>query len=309
MAGPPAASTVTRRGATIPPSRASASSSSSRKSTVLGRSSSAPASRRVMSRRLETSRARRSDCSSMSSSSSARSSGLRRASTWRILDTAVLMEASGVRRSCEAAPMRARRQRSISSSRRARRACSRSCARSTASAAWLANVPSRLRSRSTSCTSWSTSMPTGRWLTTSATETRRGPASSSSPRELAWPPPDVTEATSLAVRGWPALAATRSAAPDAGGPPSPSGNTKAVQRGAKTDLHGCHHVGQQLRQAEVADQRLRQLVQPFRLLGATLRLLAGGPQLGHHLGHDQHDQRRRPPARVQFCGERTVRVL
>ena len=160
------ASTVTRPGATIPPNWASASSTRSVKRTVVGRSSSEPASSRVMSRRLVTSRARRSDCSSMSSSSSARSSGLSWASTWRMLDTAVLMEASGVRRSCEAAPISARRQRSISSSRRARRACSLSCARSTASAAWLANVPSRLRSCSTSCTSWSTSMPTGRWLTT-----------------------------------------------------------------------------------------------------------------------------------------------
>ena len=59
----------------------------------IGRSSSAPASIRVMSRRLVTSRARRSDCSSISSSSSARSSGLRRAPTWRRFDTAVLMEA------------------------------------------------------------------------------------------------------------------------------------------------------------------------------------------------------------------------
>ena len=46
-----------------------------------------------------------------------------------------------MRRSCETAPIRARRQRSISSSSRVRRACSRSWARSTASAAWLANVP------------------------------------------------------------------------------------------------------------------------------------------------------------------------
>ena len=147
------ASTATRPGATMPPNDARASSTISSKTTVVGRTSREPASMRVMSRRLVTSRASRSDCSSMSSRSSARSSGPRRASTWRRLDTAVLMEASGVRRSCEAAPMRALRQRSISSSRRARSACSRSCARSTASAAWLANVPSRLRSRSISCTS------------------------------------------------------------------------------------------------------------------------------------------------------------
>ena len=139
-----------------------------------GRSSRAPDSIRVMSSRLVTSRARRSDCSSMSSSSSARSSAPSVASTWRRLDTAVLMEASGVRRSCETAPMRARRQRSISSSRRVRSACSRSCARSTASAAWLANVPSRPGPAPRNCTSWSTSMPTGRLLATSATATRRG---------------------------------------------------------------------------------------------------------------------------------------
>ncbi len=54
-------------------------------------------------------------------------------------------------------------------------------------------------------------------------------------------------------------------------------------------LHRCHHVGQKLRQAEIADQCLRQLVQPFGLLGPAFRLLARAPQLGHHLGHHQHD--------------------
>ena len=54
-------------------------------------------------------------------------------------------------------------------------------------------------------------MPTGRRLTTSATDTLRGPLSSTSPRELACPPPDVTEATSSPFRGWPAEAATCSA--------------------------------------------------------------------------------------------------
>ncbi len=102
----------------MPPSEASASSTSSSKPIAVGRISSAPASIRVMSSRLVTSLARRSDCSSMSSRSSARSSGPKWTPTWRRLDTAVLMEASGVRRSCEAAPISALRQRSISSSRR-----------------------------------------------------------------------------------------------------------------------------------------------------------------------------------------------
>ncbi len=81
-------------------------------------------------------------------------------------------------------PMRARRQRSISSRRRARMACSLSWARSTASAAWLANVPSRLRSRSTSCTSCNTSMPMGHGDSPQAPPRLvAGPASSSSPRD------------------------------------------------------------------------------------------------------------------------------
>ena len=73
------ASTATRvRAPQCRRASASASSTSSSKATAVGRSSSAPASMRVMSSRLVTSRARRSDCSSISSSSSARSSGLSR---------------------------------------------------------------------------------------------------------------------------------------------------------------------------------------------------------------------------------------
>ncbi len=190
---------------------------------------------RVMSRRFVTSRASRSDWSSMSSRSSARSSSPRWASTWRRLDTAVLIEASGVRRSCDAAPMRALRQRSISSSRRARNACSRSWARSTASAAWLAKVPSRLRSRSPSCTSWSTSIPTGRWLTTSATDTRRGPDVVHQPEGFGLTAPggdrgNVRVRQGLAGRGGDA----QHAAPGATPPGPPSGSTRAVQRAAKT---------------------------------------------------------------------------
>ena len=63
-----------RPGVTMPPSARERLVTSSSKAMVLGRSSSAPASMRVMSSRLVTSRARRSDCNSMSSRSSARSS-------------------------------------------------------------------------------------------------------------------------------------------------------------------------------------------------------------------------------------------
>ena len=54
-------------------------------------------------------------------------------------------------------------------------------------------------------------------------------------------------------------------------------------------LHGGHDVRQQLRQREVADQGLGQLVQAFGLLGPAFRLLPGALQLGHDLGDDQDD--------------------
>ena len=216
-------------------SRGPPSTSSSKRDGRWAAARARPASMRVMSSRLVTSRARRSACSSISSSSSARSSAPSRASAWRRLDTAVLMEASGVRRSCEAAPISALRQRSISSSSRVRKACSRSCARSTASAAWLANVPSRLRSRSASCTSWSTSMPTGRWLDherdRDSARLRRRPRARGT-----WPGrrPTVSDATSVVGRAARLPPRPPAAPRRAGASRPPAGSTSAVQRGAKT---------------------------------------------------------------------------
>ncbi len=233
--GRPAGSSTTTRPAPMMPSREpSASVTNSSNARVTGRSSNAPASIRVMSSRLVTSRASRSDCSSISSSNSSRSVGLSSRPTCRRLETAVLMEANGVRKSWEAAPMRALRQRSISSSRRARNACSDSSARSRASAAWFAKVPRRLRSRPASSTSWSTSRPTGWSPTASATETRRSSVPPVIPSERAGPPPAVRLATSLSARRSPAVAATRSTSPGARAPRPPAGRISAVQRGVKT---------------------------------------------------------------------------
>ena len=68
-----------------------------------------------------------------------------------------------------------------------------------------------------------------------------------------------------------------------------SGRTRRRPTRDEDGLHRGHDVRQQLRQREIADERLRQLVQPFRFCGPALRLLAGTPQLGHDLGDDQHD--------------------
>ena len=114
--------------------------------TGLRRTSSTPASMRVMSRRLVTRRVRRSVSTSMrpcSSSVSASESGHGGSSR---VEEATFMVASGVRRSCDTAPTRACRRRSTSSSSSERSACSRSWARSRARAAWLAKVRSSARS-------------------------------------------------------------------------------------------------------------------------------------------------------------------
>ncbi len=74
-------------------------------------------------------------------------------------------------------------------------------------------------------------------------------------------------------------------------------------------LHRCHHVGQKLRHGEIADQRLRQFVQPLGLVGPAFRLLAGTPELGHDLGDDQDDHRvkgERDPVLRRADGERVV---
>ena len=190
----------------ISPNIPSASATSSSNEMAIGRSSSAPDSIRVMSSRLVTSRESRSVCFSMSSSSSARSCGSSWTSVLRRLETAVFTDASGVRRSCEAAPMSALRQRSISSSSRVRKAWSRSRALSTASAAWLAKVPSRLRSPA-SCASCSTRIPTGRLSSTRATETRVGVSASTNPSDRVCPP-ETSEVSSADVRASPTEAAT-----------------------------------------------------------------------------------------------------
>ena len=77
----------------------------------------------------------------------------------------------------------------------------------------------------------------------------------------------------------------------------------------KDGLHDGNHVRQQLRQREIADQRLRQLVEPFGLHGPALRLLPGAAQLGHDLGDDQ-DHRgidgERDPVLGRADGQRVV---
>ena len=242
-----------------------------------------------MSSRLVTSRASRSVCNSINSSSSSRSAGSSPAPTCRRLETAVLMEANGVRRSWEAAPMSALRQRSISSSRRARNACSDSSARSRASAAWLANVPSRLRSRPASSTSWSTSRPTGWSPTASATETRRSSVLAVIPSERAWPPPAVKLTTSLSARRSPAAAATCSTSPGARAPRPPAGRIRAVQRGVKTLCTVstmCVSSCERLRSPMSAwDSSYSRPVSSVRRRASA----RAARKLRRHLGHDEDD--------------------
>ena len=103
-----------------------------------------------------------------------------------------------------------------------------------ASADWLAKVPSRLRSSPARSTSWSTSRPTGRLFTTSATEACCVPGPPTSPIDRASPPAEVRDTTSASLRSWPEVAATSSRSPGVGSSPADGGNTRAVQRGAKT---------------------------------------------------------------------------
>ena len=112
------------------------------------RGSSAFASMRDMSSRLWTRRVSRSASSSMVTRNSCRSRSFQVTSGSSRLDADALIEASGVRRSCETELSRAVRSRSISSRARvlARSSSCRPC--STARAAWLAKVASRRRSAS-----------------------------------------------------------------------------------------------------------------------------------------------------------------
>ena len=84
-------------------------------------------------------------------------------------------------------------------------------------------------------TSWRTSMPTGRSLTTSATETWRGPVIADAARsDASGRRPRSTSPTSSAIR-WPALAATASRSPGtAVFVRHPRAAPAAVQRGSKT---------------------------------------------------------------------------
>ena len=90
------------------------------------RRGSAPACRRLMASRLAMRSDSRSADSSMVASSSARSASVQLTSSWRRLEAAALMPASGVRRSWPTAASSAARSRSISASSRARAACSAS---------------------------------------------------------------------------------------------------------------------------------------------------------------------------------------
>ena len=54
-------------------------------------------------------------------------------------------------------------------------------------------------------------------------------------------------------------------------------------------LHGVGYVHQQLREGEIADERLRQFEHPLRLGGPLQRLLTCAALLGDDLGHDQYD--------------------
>ena len=106
----------------------------------------APASSRVMSRRLPTKRLSRSASSCNVASSSSRSAGSYRPAKLRRLDTVPMIEASGVRRSCEIDVNSAARSRSVSASTRASANPRASDTRSIATAAWSASASSRRRS-------------------------------------------------------------------------------------------------------------------------------------------------------------------
>ncbi len=74
-------------------------------------------------------------------------------------------------------------------------------------------------------------------------------------------------------------------------------------------LHRVHNVRQQLRQVQVADECLGELIQTRCLLCTAEGILAGTPQLHHHLGHDEDhddvDQQGDPVLRRPHC-ERVV---
>ena len=201
-----------------------------------------------------------------------------------------------MRRSWETAPIMAPRQRSISSRRRVRTACSCSWARSTARAAWLANVPSRARSRRANCTSWRTSRPTGRLLATSATATRPGD------------PPGHAQRSGLPVAGGERdhlLGRELLSRPGGHGELRAFGSRRPVvpgqeeRRPARREdgLHRAGDVLEQFRKGEITDQGLGELEKPVGVPLPALGVLPCGLLGGHDAGHDQHDDRRRRQGR------------
>ena len=172
---------------------------------------------------------------------------------------------------------------------------------STASAAWLAKVPSRLRSPA-SCASCRTRIPTGRLSSTRATEHGVGVSASTNPSDRVCPP-ETSEVSSADVRGVthrgshvqtlvPVLRTGLAVRQDQGSPP----------RG-KGVLHRADDVGHQLVQGEVTDQGARQVVEAAGLFSPAKRLFPCGAQAGDHLSHDQHH------GHVHHEGDPVLRVV
>ena len=232
-------------GATMPPSSAERLVDQLVEArSAVGRSSSAPASMRVMSSRLVTSRARRSDCSSMSSSSSARSSGaqagvgLAQARHGRLdggEGRAQVVRGGAHERAAPAVDLleQARPQRLL-----AQLGPVDGQRRLVGEGAEQAPVALRPAARpgARACRRAGGSPP--------APPRRAAAGPPRSPSERAWPPPDVSEATSASVRAArPPLAATRSAAPGAAAAGVRDGQHQGRPARREDALDACRRCG------------------------------------------------------------------
>ena len=204
------------------------------------------------------------------------------ASASRRVEADALIVANGVRRSWDTAPTRARCRRSTSSSSSVRRACSRSCARSRASAMWLAKV---CRS------SWS-------WRAERRAPDAEEPdgAARGRQRHRLGLVPAATRSEVPRLAGTPGAGATcRSSASDNGSPadattsrPVLDGEQQghAAQREGVVD--GGHDELEDLGQRPVLDEEVGELEEPPDGLLVLTSLGARRLQAGHDARHEQH---------------------